>query len=530
MRRTLTIGIFLCQLLDSEAGHSGSSSKHNHYFATTTSQNTWIPNKKRDTNIYPRGGASLEQYRDVLHISKKSKMRRRPDLEQDSLSIDELDISTQHDGYIFSRNRQTKYEEETSNEPDNKNPSEDKKKTGNSVVYRYFGRSRARSVRSDSIPFIVIASCVDHWKLVGRILASRGFNCIVVERVKKSKSNTVPQGTDDSTTINEGEGLVTSILEVLKWQRAILVGCDQESILGIEAALRLAPDRVVGLVLCGDLSSFHDHVEKQIITMKSFSTGDDGDFINVESFLEHYVECPCQLVWDGDITSWPSHAADNLFSSSISKIILGGGLAPHRRLPEQFAWTLTRFVEEKVSVLPPQLEKVQPIFVNDAAETSTMTQKYRNGWNLPPQIFAPGTLLVAGRILATTIIYLSIAKVSMVQYRNFRDIQSSCLNLSTLQILKKLVNSLRTFQLNKLFALYIPKAIATRTKECIDNNEGIKNLDEIGSHLDEPDSPPDTNQNDQDDTKEIDSEEDKESEVQPSPLLQKLLFFDQIIS
>eukprot|EP00555_Chaetoceros_dichaeta_P009976 CAMPEP_0198259484 /NCGR_PEP_ID=MMETSP1447-20131203/8664_1 /TAXON_ID=420782 /ORGANISM="Chaetoceros dichaeta, Strain CCMP1751" /LENGTH=347 /DNA_ID=CAMNT_0043946883 /DNA_START=61 /DNA_END=1101 /DNA_ORIENTATION=- len=56
-------------------------------------------------------------------------------------------------------------------------------KRGNPVVYRYFGRSRARSVKSESIPFIVLGPRVDHWKLVGRILSSRGFNVMACEQV-----------------------------------------------------------------------------------------------------------------------------------------------------------------------------------------------------------------------------------------------------------------------------------------------------------------------------------------------------------
>ena len=57
-------------------------------------------------------------------------------------------------------------------------------KTGHPIIYRYFGRSRTRSIRADSIPFIVLGPSVDHWKQVGRILASRGFNVIACERIQ----------------------------------------------------------------------------------------------------------------------------------------------------------------------------------------------------------------------------------------------------------------------------------------------------------------------------------------------------------
>ena len=56
--------------------------------------------------------------------------------------------------------------------------------------------------------------------------------------------------------------------------------------------------------------------------------------MDIESFLQNYVECPCRLIWDGDVTSWQSSESDYLTSTSMSKVILGGGLAPHQRLPE----------------------------------------------------------------------------------------------------------------------------------------------------------------------------------------------------
>lgn len=506
-------------------GHNKNKNKH----SKTASR------RNNNNNIYPRGGASLKQYRDVIQISQASQLK----VDRDNLlnSYDEYDPSNK--GYVFSRNRPYYRKNEdvsssSSSEVGTKNkPSSDVvARAGNPVVYRYFGRSRARSVRSDSVPFIVIGPCVDHWKLVGEILASRGFNCIAIERVKESKSDKKsPKDTKATSTSdtdeNEGEALVRTILDVLKWQRAILVGCDEESVIGIEAALRLAPDRVVGLILCGDLSSFQNHIAKQIRNIETISNGDEDDSIDVASFLEYYVECPCQLVY-GDVESSSSPGFEHLPSAPISKIILGGGLAPHRRLPEQFAWTLTRFLEEKVSVIPPLNEIIHPQSSIDGVSSHESTSRFRR--NFPfTQIFAPGTLLVTGRLLASTIIYLSIARATVVQYRNIRDIQSCLNNLSRLQIVKNILNKLRKVQFNHLFALSLaqpgirqPKIVKKENgDEESDRSEGAdSDLSVFDSDVPDDKS---TLQND-------DEKEETKSGEDASPLLQKLLFFDQIIS
>lgn len=420
----------------------------------------------RPTTIYPRGGASLQQYRDVLRISQQSsKLKKRSQLDDEASVIEKWDSSNDQ-GYVFSRNKSGpgRRERRLTSGSNNGNENSQQPK-GNPVVYRYFGRSRARSIRSDSIPFIVIGPSVDHWSLVGRILGLRGFNMIAIERVKKDQKKKSPSdnNNDDDSCYNangvhEGEGLVSTILDVLKWKRAILVGCDEESVIAIEAALRLAPDRVVGLVLCGDLSSFQAHIEQQIENMKNYSSGDEDDTIDVDSFLQHYVECPTQLIWDGDLTTWSSAKGDYPTSSTNAKVILGGGLAPHRRLPEQFAWTLTRFVEKKVSTGP------QP--TNDSNESNELEMEDEEielmeseidghrRWNIFPtsQIFTSGSLIVSGRILASTIIYLSIARATVFQYKNVRDIQFSAafLNLSKWEIVKKLVDRVKSIKYENL--------------------------------------------------------------------------------
>jgi hypothetical protein len=57
----------------------------------------------------------------------------------------------------------------------------------------------------------------------------------------------------------DAPNLVLEIMEALKWNRAILVGSDSESIFAIETAMMLAPYRVAGLVLSGDLTEIEQN-------------------------------------------------------------------------------------------------------------------------------------------------------------------------------------------------------------------------------------------------------------------------------
>lgn len=52
------------------------------------------------------------------------------------------------------------------------------------VVYQFYGRSRSRGPPSPDAPhFLLLGPNVDHWKSVGQILASRGFNVMACERI-----------------------------------------------------------------------------------------------------------------------------------------------------------------------------------------------------------------------------------------------------------------------------------------------------------------------------------------------------------
>lgn len=351
--------------------------------------------------------------------------------------------------------------------------------TGRPLIYRYFARSRTRT-GSDSIPFIILGPSVDHWKICGKILAARGFNVMAVERVKNrspintslattpsNSKNTPPSSSlapeirldEDGRPIHEGEALISAVLDALKWPRAVLVGCDEESILLIEAAIRMAPDRVAGLVLCGDLQSVEKHIETQIQNMKNQGVHEEDYNMNLDSFLVDFLDCPTSIIWGGN------YGDDRIIREpevdTMRSVIIGGGLAPHRRLPEQFAWTLSRFVENKVSPHAVAYDigqrKGEDGAYNHVSDTEQPQEsrlrrainytRYHSVWKdiLPEsvtkafdEIFAPGSLLVTGRIIAFAIMYMSLARVSLFQYRNLKDIPTTI--LSAKNILKLLVS------------------------------------------------------------------------------------------
>ena len=480
------------------------------------------------TNVNLRRREFIQRYKDALHISQTPKLKSRVtfDEEENSPFVDQWD-ELEDQRYMFTRKSKSSKSKAGSleDERSNKTPQ----KTGRPVVYRYFGRNRARSVRAESIPFIVICTCVDHWEVVGRILASRGFNMIAVERPKRieeSNVDTSSKKTNDQITSHlaedvnlndEGEALVSSILDTLKWQKAILVGCDYESILALGAALQL-PDRIAGLVMCGDLSTLFDHIHKE---MKSLKLSEDDSFLDTEIFLEDFVDCPCQLLCDGDVI--------NDYTSLIAKRLLGAGLVPHRRLPEQLSWLLTRFIEEKVSN-----NENEDFLKNDMMKPAIATNRTQQ-----KQSYAPGLLLVSGRVFATILIYMSIAKVTVFQYKNMRNLQfdfSTILTLSKWNVAKKILTKLKEIEWKKRLPFYflIQRFINFQSNVDITDEEDqfIRNSTDLRKDEDEMDKndmkPEENNGQDTNEDEKID--QDAEKKGISSPLLQKLLFFDQIVS
>jgi hypothetical protein len=449
--------------------------------------------------------------------------------DRSSDDIQNLDSDADADGintrfrlpYILSRKEHT-VPSKTSLVPEPQRDASEimnrKDNQSNPIIYRYFGRSRARSSRSDSISFIVLGPSADHWKVVGKILAARGFNVMVCERtkeqkIKSSENFTVKDADGQEHDVVEGEALTQAVLDALKWQKAILVGCDQEAVLAMEAALRLAPDRIAGLVLCGDLSSLQEHIEKQFSALNSSSDLMDEE-VTVDTFLEDNVDCPCSIIWDGDASSWSTSNSEDLPSSmGVSRVkgsdggnrnvIIGGGLAPHRRLPEQFAWTLTRFVENHVSPHSQDngignelsaMEQLEQQVDNEINLSTSMTRKLHSGvWRdiLPPrftkavdEVFAPGSLLVTGRVIATAIIYLSITRASLFQYHNIKDIRAALLNPTNLKNLLAIPGAfLRRRGQNQ--GQHKSKFSRTRTRTRVPKNLSLEEI--LPDHVDEND-------------------------------------------
>lgn len=297
--------------------------------------------------------------------------------------------------------------------------------TSQPVVYRYFGRARSKF---DSIPLILLGPCADHWKETGKVLASRGYSVMACEEVKNANSNS-----NNPSITRNGDGLVFAILEALRWKRAVIVGCDGNARAAIEAAIHLAPDRVAGLVLCGDLTDAENQLMELYYDMNDLGRK-SAIYDTLDDLLQDNVFCPYTIICDGDVNTVRSNYRPEIkFNNNqypraekLRTTIVGGGLSPHRRLPEQFAWALSRFIEESV--------------ISD--ELVTSTRRRRRFRTLYPNdtmqhFFSPGSLLVTGRVVASTIMYLSAASVFLYQYKNLQcglsGLKSQCRQISVWQ-------------------------------------------------------------------------------------------------
>jgi hypothetical protein len=394
-----------------------------------------------------------------------------------------------------------------------------RKLTHSPVVYQFYGRSRARgSQPSDSIHFILLGPNVDHWKVTGQLLASRGFNAIACERLDGTETG---QGVDRS---QDAPNLVLEILEVLKWNRVVLVGCDKESILALETAMMLAPDRVAGLILCGDLAEADD---------LSSQSGMGA----VDSFLKRILECPYLIVWDGDSPtlisgSSPHEALKTSSESSDRCLILGGGLAPHRTKPEQFSWILTRFVEEKLEV--PQ-KKAKISGWNERAK-DTRSNLLR-AINLPfgvDSVVSPEGRLLLGRAVAAALFYITIMKVAIVQYGVLRagllGIKTRYDSVATLR--RKLFQTVTAFFVNygyipRLFKVknYNEYSKGDNTLEASPDMEGDEKYE--SAEVDDKDSSSNDNESRDDEEREESEDNTDESE---RLRMKPFFFLDHIVT
>jgi hypothetical protein len=195
----------------------------------------------------------------------------------------------------------------------------------------------------------------------------------------------------------------------------------------MESAMMLAPDRVAGLILCGDLTAANRFAEET------------GGVRVLDTFLYRVLDCPFVIVWDGGARSIVSgssaHEAIETKSSPFDGegvdgrcVILGGGSAPHRTKPEYFAWVLARFVEEKLE--SHSMDYVGGKQRSSISDSSSMEDKdplkprqNRSGilqnLNLPfgiDSLVSPEGRLLLGRAVAAAIFYTSAMKVAFVQY------------------------------------------------------------------------------------------------------------------
>eukprot|EP00547_Thalassionema_nitzschioides_P016636 CAMPEP_0194255838 /NCGR_PEP_ID=MMETSP0158-20130606/35418_1 /TAXON_ID=33649 /ORGANISM="Thalassionema nitzschioides, Strain L26-B" /LENGTH=383 /DNA_ID=CAMNT_0038994323 /DNA_START=185 /DNA_END=1336 /DNA_ORIENTATION=- len=239
------------------------------------------------------------------------------------------------------------------------------------IPHEYFPRKRLRN--QDPVPFIFLVPSFSYWNSVGQKLGSRGYSVMIC-------------GTCEH---EDGPELVKSIFEDRRWKRAVLVGCDKESILAFRAAAELGPEQIAGLILCGDLRT----VESEMGNNKK----------NIGSFVKSHVECPFRII--GGTLSSSDQASTGSDLDELFGRFRGGSLAPYRRrLPEHFAWELTRFLEENI-ILP----------------DDSLSQEVQYDEKFWSKLYHAGLSEIIGRCSAYLVIFLGIAKVSSYQKESISD-------------------------------------------------------------------------------------------------------------
>jgi hypothetical protein len=319
----------------------------------------------------------------------------------------------------------------------------------------------------------------------------------------------------------------------------------------METAMMLGPDRVAGLILCGDLTAANQFAEET------------GGVRVLDSFLHRVLDCPFVIVWDGGARSIVSgssaHEAVETKASPFDGdgaqdgrcVILGGGSAPHRTKPEYFAWVLRRFVDLK-------LEHKSTDYVG-GKRRSTMSQssieenndhhlkarqrqnrgKILDNLNLPfgiDSLVSPEGRLLLGRAVAAAIFYTSVMRVVFVQYGILRmgvvSVKNSVDSVDALR--RKIFQATGAFILNFGYVPRLFKFSLRRTKELDEDVIGSTSNSKIAADLpdekendeDTSDSPISTNldEDDTDDARKDD--EDNEDTFRSKPLF----FLDNIFT
>lgn len=283
------------------------------------------------------------------------------------------------------------------------------------------------------------------------------------------------------------------------------MGCDDDSSLAMETAMMLGPDRVAGLILCGDLTAANQFAEE---------TGG----VLLDSFLHRVLDCPFVIVWDGGARSIVSGSSAHQAVESKSSpfdgdgaqdgrcVILGGGSAPHRTKPEDFAWVLRRFVDLK-------LEHQSTDFVggkrrstmsqssmeensNDHLKARQQQRQNRGGildnLNLPfgiDSLVSPEGRLLLGRAVAAAIFYTSVMRVVFVQYGILRmgviSVKNSVDSVDALR--RKIFQATGAFIFNFGYIPRLFKFSLKRTKELDEDAIGSSATSNSNKAADSPD-------------------------------------------
>ena len=330
-----------------------------------------------------------------------------------------------------------------------------------------------------------------------------------------------------------------------------MVGCDDESLLAMETAMMLAPERVAGLILCGDLTRANRFAKEA------------GGVRVLDSFLHRVLDCPFVIVWDGGARSIVSgssaHEAIETTSSPFDDddnngvdgrcVILGGGSAPHRTKPEYFAWVLARFVEEKLEYQTRYAVggKRRPTMTESSATEEndrTKTRQNRGGilqnLNLPfgiDSVVSPEGRLLLGRAVAAAIFYTSVMKVIVVQYGVIRlgwiSVKNSADSVDVLR--RKIFQVIGAFFWNFGYVPRLFKFSSKRTKELDEDDIGsinskivtVESSEDNGSNENSVDSPATSPDGDgTDDPRKEDEDEDNEDPLRIKPLF----FLDNIFT
>jgi hypothetical protein len=328
----------------------------------------------------------------------------------------------------------------------------------------------------------------------------------------------------------------------------------------METAMMLGPDRVAGLILCGDLTAANQFAEET------------GGVRVLDSFLHRVLDCPFVIVWDGGARSIVSGSSAHQAVESRSSpfdgdgaqdgrcVILGGGSAPHRTKPEYFAWVLRRFVDLK-------LEHQSTDFVggkrrstmsqssmeensNDHLKARQQQRQNRGGildnLNLPfgiDSLVSPEGRLLLGRAVAAAIFYTSVMRVVFVQYGILRmgviSVKNSVDSVDALR--RKIFQATGAFILNFGYIPRLFKFSLKRTKELDEDaigrssatsnsNIAADSPDEKENDEDTSDLPPIATNLEEDGTDDAQKEEEDDEDNEDTFRSKPLFFLDNIFT